>query len=322
MSIQDNAIHLGIEGNYGTFQTPSRSFEGQGDGWKAERQYLDSVGFRSGIHTTRSDRRRSHTLGGEGALELDVMDKGLGMVLRGLFGGEAIAQIGATNAYEQTFESGQNPADVSYSAQMVRSLAEGGTAVFSHTGVVPTSFAIDQALDEILKLKIEYDLQDVVISEAEASPDYPADILPFDWADCAIEIDDVPVDMMSFSLEGELAMKTDRRFLRRSVLKKKPRRNAHPTYSGTLEAEFESLDRYLEFMAGTTHKLSASWVGEEIETGQNHSLTITLAEVMWEGETPEASLTEMTKQDLPFRVLHNGVDPAVSVSYVSTDIAH
>jgi hypothetical protein len=56
LGILDAALHVGNEGTYGTAASLTRSFEAKTEDWKREQQRIESVGFRAGMQTVRTDR--------------------------------------------------------------------------------------------------------------------------------------------------------------------------------------------------------------------------------------------------------------------------
>jgi hypothetical protein len=320
-SVLDQAILVGKESTYGTAATLTRAFEGKADSWKREQNPLESVGFRAGMHTLRSDRRVPINMGGSGEMEMDLLNKGAGLLLQAALGSASgPAQVSTTTAYLQTFESSSGgPAD-SFTVQVQRVDSGGTLRNFTHKGSVITGWSIAQAVDDFLKLKLSFDFQDVDTATAAGTPTYPASADPFNWSQCSVSIDGGAVSNVSeMEVSADLGMKTDRRFLQSSVLKKRPQRSAVPQFTGSLTTEFESLDRYDEFVAGTIVPIVFTWTGATIEGSEDFSVVVTLAACQFDGESPEASLDDLTTQSLPFRVLHNGTDPAVSIEYKSTD---
>ena len=105
-------------------------------------------------------------------------------------------------------------------------------------------------------------------------------------------------------------------------MKKQPVRMAHPTFSGTIQADWDTITRYSEFVAGTVvTNLIVTWTGALISGAYNDLLRLTIPAVQWTGEDPKASITEVSTQALPFTVLHDGTNPAATLEYISTDTA-
>jgi hypothetical protein len=322
-SVLDASILVGKETTYGTAATLTRGFEGKADSWKREQNPLESVGFRAGMETLRSDRRVPINMGGDGELEFDLLNKGAGLLLQAALGSATgPVQQGVTDAYLQSFASTSGGPSASYTVQAQRADSTGTLRSFTHKGSVITGWSIAQAVDDFLKLKLTFDFQDVDTATAAGTPSYPDAAVPFNWSQCAVSIDGGSATNVSeMELTADLGMKTDRRFLQGSVLKKQPIRSAVPQFAGSLTTEFDSLDRYAEFVAGTIVPITFTWTGDVLDGAESFTFTITLAACQFDGESPEASLDDLTTQALPFRVLDNGTDPAVLIEYQSTDTA-
>ena len=85
-SILDQIIQVGVESTYGTAVAPTRAYEIKADTFTRDVEYIDSIGFRRDQQTLRSDRSDTISLGATGSLEMDVMDKGLGLLLQHALG--------------------------------------------------------------------------------------------------------------------------------------------------------------------------------------------------------------------------------------------
>ena len=99
-SILDQACSVGVESTYGSPQLSTvRSFEIKSDTFARDVEYIQSVGLRRDMQTIRSDRDDTVSLGATGSLELDVQNKGLGMLLQHFLGAvSGPTQQGATVA--------------------------------------------------------------------------------------------------------------------------------------------------------------------------------------------------------------------------------
>ena len=320
-TILDTAILVGKETTYGTkASTWTRAYEGKADSFKRNQEALESVGFRAGMETVRSDRRRQINMGGEGGLEIDVLSKGFGLLLQGMLGTvSGPTQIGATTAYTTTAISSADDPDDAFSVQVLRTDSAGTQRVFTHLGSVITGWELKQEVNGLANVNLNFDFQDVNTSEAAGTPSYPASALPYDWTQCVVSIGGSPVDVRTISLSGELGMKTDRRYLKGSALKAQPKRAAVPSFTGNIELDMVSLALYANFVAGDIVPITFVWTGANISGAEYHKVTVTLASCQFDGSSPEASLDDLTSQALPFKVLDNGTDPAVSVAYISTD---
>ncbi|WP_282793674.1 phage tail tube protein [Streptomyces sp. CC224B] len=319
----DAAIGIGKESAYGTAATAMLGYEGKSDSWKVSREFIESVGFRAGQQTARADRRNIINMGGEGELEVDVLDAGAAALFSALFdkydGGTPNPQTGMTAHVFETAPVSESP---SFTAQMLRPTTDGKTVAYKHVGCVATEWELKAETENPVTATVTWDFQDVSHSDkpGDALPiAYPKSAFVYDWSRTAIALSvdgtSVSLDANSLELTGDRGMKTDRRFLRGNALKKVPVRAAMPTYEGTLEGEFTTgaLRAYEAFIAGKVAALVVDFTG--ITPGT--SMRIELPAVQFTGDSPEASVDDVTTAELPFRVLDPGDGrAAIRLTYV------
>ena len=322
-NVLDTAILFGEESTYGTPATLTRGFEGKADSWKREQEIIHSTGFQAGLQAKRSDRQVSVNMGGEGALEIDVLNSGFGMLLQAMLGSvSGPTQIAATTAYKTTAATTADDPQDSFTVQVQRTDMGGTQRDFTHHGCVMTGWSLSQAVSGLLVASMNFDFEDSDTSTGAGTPAYPASATaPFDWTMAAATIDSVSTDIMSFELNGDLALKTDRRFLRGSELKKIPCRSGVPVFTGSMDLEFNDLTNYAQFVAGSVVPIVVTWTGAVIEGSEVDEVVITLAACKFTGESPESNLSDVPKQSLPFEVLWDGSNPAVQIEYTSVDTA-
>lgn len=326
MSILDASINVGVETTYGTPVALTRSYEGKADTFERRQSRLESVGFRADMQTLRSDRVVTVNMGATGSIEVDFLNKGMGLLLAGSMGSEAgPTQQAATIAYLQTYESTDSaPAD-SFTIQTIRPKLESGTQQFTYHGCKITGWNLRQSVDGLLLFTFDFDAEDSDTSTAAATPAYPASATPFDWTDCVITLDPdgtpETVDVLDLSFNADLALKTDRRYLRGSALKKEPVRSGVPTYDGEIMVDFTGTTRYAEWTAGTVVDMEIAWTGANIASTYDYEFKLRMKACQWLDGNPKVSLSDTPVQRLPFRALHNGTDAAVTMTYQSTDTA-
>jgi hypothetical protein len=318
-AILDSAIVFGKEATYGTAVATTRGFEGKGDSWKLSQEVIESVGFRGGMHTKRADRILVLNKGGQGELEIDVLNKGFGFLLQAMLGDSTgPSQVGETDAYTTTAVTTTTEPGDSYTVQVQRVDTGGTVRPYTHEGCMITGWEISQDNAGFLVAKIMFDFEDVVTTTTASSPVYPADAFPFHWGQCSVTVAGQPVEARNLTVSGDLGLKTDRYYLRGTTNKKKPIRASVPSFTGTIEADFESNALYNLYVASAPVAITATWTAGLIETGQNYEFSITMPNCLLTGESPEASLSDLPTQSVPFEVLH-GSTPAVTITYKSTD---
>lgn len=321
-STLDNAITIGLESTYGTkASTLTRGIEGQVDSWEREQQPLMSSGFRGGMQADRSSRRTMVNMGGEGSLEFDILTNGFGLLAQGLLGTvSGPTQEAATTAYTSTFATAADEPGKAYTVQVQRADMSGTTRVFTHLGCVPTGWTISQGLEGITKAVVPFVFQDVNTTESAESITYPGGTA-FNWTQSKATIDSVDTDITEMNLTADLGLAVDRRFLRQSELMKQPCRRTVPQFTGSISSEFEDLVLYNDFVAGNIVPITFTWTGAVIEGAHNFELIITLPACQFDEGSPTANLDGLPTQTLPFKVLWDETNPAVTMTYKSTDTA-
>ena len=321
-SILDQVVTVGVESTYGTAQTSTvRSYEAKADTFQRDVEYIQSIGFRRDLQTVRSDRDDTVSLGASGSIECDILNKGQGLLLQHVLGTTSgPTQNGSTTAYKSTFSTDDTGPTGSYTIQMSRVDNTGTLRPFTYEGCVATGFNIAQELGSNLSMSIDFDAENEQTSTGEGTPAYPSSADPFNYTQAVIAIDgSAATNFTSFSLDGDLAMDTARRFLNGSATKSQPKRSGVPSYTGTITAEFASLTDYNKFVNGTEFSINASWNGAEIASPYNFECVISIPVAKFTGSTPVASLDSLTTVDLPFTVLDNGSSAPITMTYTSTD---
>jgi len=323
LSILDAALLYGApESPYGTAATLTRAFEAQSDPWKRKQSYLESVGMRAGMQALRSDRTAAINMGAEGSVELDFLNKGMGLLLKDMFGSTTGPTLVSGITFDQVHSTTKDGPATSATVQLLKPFVDGSSQAFTYTGCVCTGWELTAEVDKYLKLKADYDSQNESTAVGAGTPVYPATATPFDWTMVSTSsVGGTGIDFKKLSLKADYKMNVDRRFLKTAGLKKQPRIGSLPEYSGELEAEFATLAEYARFVSGAVLVGQFIWIGALIEAGKNFTLTVDLAAMQYTGDTPEVSLSELPKQPLPFKVLHDGTNPAVKFTIRSSDAA-
>lgn len=322
----DAAISIGAEATYGVSATDTVGYEGQADSWKASREFIESKGFRSGRQTIGADRRRIVDMGGEGEIELDLLDSGAGALLRACWDKLTVTPAVGDGASTLVYSTDTNSAAPSFTAQMLRPKVDGGNVAYKHVGCMVTEWELSQEVEGALKLTASFDFQTVTHSTAPASElpiTYPAESVAYDWTRGAVYLTrggvETLVAVTKWSVKASRGMKTDRRAVRANVLKRMPVRVEDPTYEGEFEVEFDSttLPLYEAFIAGEILGLRIVYTGvTDSVTGTVSSLELKAPAIQFTGESPEASLDDLTVMTLPFKILDPGALDSMTLTYV------
>lgn len=320
MAIGDSALMYGQESTYGTAATLAKAYEGLADNFKLNQEYMETRGFRAGIQAMSSSRTFPVKQGGEGAIQVDVQNKGMGLLLRDMFTTTTgPTQQAATTAYVSTHATGTGGPTTSATIQMLRASVGGTTFPHTMLGSVCTGWELTQEVGGMLNMTSNYDAQDVSTATGAGTPVYPTTPTTFHWGNCGVTVNAGAVDFRRLSLTANYNMATDRRFLKSSFLKKKPVTNELPAFEGELEGEFEDNTHYDRFVSGAVVPAEFKWTGALIEGAHNYEFKVNLPAIQYRGESPEVALDSLPVQRVPFVVLWDGTNPAVTVTVKSTD---
>ena len=269
----------------------------------------------------RADRVKTYIRQASGQVLLPVMNKGFGLVFEHMLGQNTIT--GATADKTHTaIPSAAALAGKFATWQVGRPDLAGTVQPFTFIGGKVRAWEFQFRVDEILQLMLDLDFKTVGVGTALASASYAATQEFFAFHEGALSIDGSTFYVKSGTLRGENGLAHDRRFL--GNLKREPLAAGELIVSGQLEAEFENRDVYDAWVAGTVPgQLVLSFTTATLipTTAVPFSLTITLDDIEYNGDTPNVDDEGILQQAIPFKALYDGTNPLVQVVYVTNDTA-
>lgn len=320
MGILDKATVFGRESTYETLATFTDGFEAMADGSELERTVIERPGWRQGQQARRAPKMVP--AGGIGQLKYQPENKGFGFLMEGMLGSIAgPTQEAASTAYKTTAVTTADGPSVSYSAQVQKPDADGTVTPFTHLGCVFTDWELNHPLDGNLEFMANWVSASVNTSESVATAVYPANADTFDWGMAGYTINGGSFRCVnSFNLKTDLGFKTDRRCQRQNRNRKQAVRTGLPAFTGEINLEYIGNDLYDLYYADTEFEIVAHWLGEEIETGHNYELKITMPHCkIVGGATPQNETGgDIPMQKIPFEAFH-GTSPTMTMEYISTD---
>lgn len=314
-----NQVGIAPQLAYDTFVAPTRFHEFNSEEFEPGYQNRHSRSIADEVE--RDGRDRQSFIGGSGSFDLDVMNKGMGILFMHAFGANSIAQVGGTAEYKQTITKGAVGAAGNYLSFQIGIADVGGTVrPFNFVGGKCLTWELSQALDENLKLRTTWDFHSTEESTALGTASYPASLSPLAFEDAAITIGGVGQCVQALTLRGARALAVDRRCLGNT--KREPIANGPYTVGGELEVEFEDMDLYEAWKAGTEAALVATWSYGTIPTTSNpFKLVFTIPLIRYAGSRPKSNGSDLNRQTIPFAARYNGSDQLFTVEYHSSDTA-
>lgn len=317
----------GVETTYGTPVTPDRWYEIVSEGIERQHNVLQSSGLRAGARNLRRGSRRAltHRWAG-GPVELEVADRGMGRLFNHMLGGSpTITQPdagGAPTVYQHVYEMGSTAGKSLTIQKGLRDQAGTEVESFTYHGCKLNTWEMSVAVGEILSLSLGVDCEDEDRTTALAAHSYTSSGL-FTFAGGSVEIDDVEVaKVMSASVQGDNALRTDAFFLGTGGLKGEPEPNDFPSVSGSLSVEFADPATFYDLFVGdTAAKFELVFTGATITGAHKYAVTVEVPEVHFTGSTPKVGGPGVVNHEVPFEGAYDGTQPGVRITYVTTDSA-
>lgn len=234
-------IGVADEAVFGTIVPPDLFNEFVAEGIEEEWARQRTMNRRPG-QLFGNDRSVPYFAGAAGDVELEADSRGFGFWLKHAFG-SVVTSAAVDEAFTHTF----TPSEAEFNARSMTFQAgrphyEGGTVVpFTYGGGKVTGWELSASAGENLKATFSLDFATVTTEEALAVTSYADDLETLSWVDANLTVGGVEVDVTEVTISGDNALKTDRRYLRRSTTKKPQVRDGQASGEFSFTADFESL---------------------------------------------------------------------------------
>lgn len=316
-------IGFAAESTYGTGVTVTRFLEFNNEGLKADVRQIQSFGIGRG-RFMRTTRNKSYVAGATGAIELPIMSKGFGLLLKHALGAHTAVQQGATSEYLHTATaSGDGLVGLSLTTQIGRPDVGGTVRPYTYEGCKVTSWEIKNDLDAQALMSVTLDAETETTGTALATASYAASDQPFYFSQAAVTLGGNPIRTRSISIKGENALATDRRFL--GGTKAEPLPNGEATIMASLDFEFEGLTRHGYWTAGTElENLVITWdTGTAIPSGDGGTfkLRVTIPKLIVMSAGPNVSGPDLVREAIEAKAVYDGSNAPVKVEMWTTDSA-
>lgn len=317
----DAQIGMAEESTFGTYVAPTTFFEFNSESITPEVITNRSSPLGRG-RVQYTSRVRTSVVGASGDFEVDAVNRGQGLLFKHMFGEVATAQVAATTEYTHTFtpDNTNGKRGLSATVQVGRPSTDGTIRPFSYLGGKVTGWEISAAVDEILKISTSWIFAGQTTAQAIATPSYATDPEPFIYLDGSVSIDGSAVgSVKGLTVGWEEALDNDRRYI--GGTKGEPLANGMLAVTGTLESEFNNLDAYNAWTAGTeVVDLVITFEGSTIPSEANpYKIVITIPSLKYTGDAPAVGGPEIVQANTPFEALYNGTDELITLVYHTDD---
>lgn len=284
------------ESVYGTGVTVTKFLPFVSEKLAQQIERIESKGLRAGRKTLAKWKPGSKKVGGSIKLELPTRD--IATLLNHCFGGVATT---GTGPYTHTLTPGDLTGK-SFTTQIGRPDITGTVQPFTYTGCKVKSWELSAGVDELVMLDLDVVAQAESTATALAAASYNTNLDVFSFVGATLTLAGSEISVSKFSLKGDNGLLAER-FRSNGSTTKEPLEADFRAYTGTLEADFESLTAYNRFVNGTEASLVIA-----LANGAD-TLTITM-NVRFDGETPDVEGPTLVGQSLPFVALSSTSDAA------------
>lgn len=316
-------IGISAESSYGTFVAPTKFIEFTKESLALKKTTAQSAGIAAGRLMALSTRRVVTRKEAQGTLEMEVSNKGMGLLLQTLMGTTVTpVQQAASTAYLQTHTLA-SVAGKSLTLQKGVPLTTGTVTDKSFVGCKITSGEFSCGVGEMLTASFEIDGKDCDESQTLAAASYSA-MSPFHFGQMALKTGTFGAEtaldgIRKVSVKIERPQDVDRFYANQSALKREPIENDQVKITGSLESDYvaTTLDDLHTSDGGTS--LVWEFIGPIIASTYAETFRITLPVVKLDEGPPVVDGFGVVKPTFNFTALYD-LTNLPKIEYISTDV--
>ncbi|MFD7774259.1 phage tail tube protein [Streptomyces sp. NPDC059753] len=316
-------LGIAAESSYGTFVAPSKFIEFTKESLVLKKTTAQSAGIAAGRLVALSSRRVLTRQEVSGSIDLEITNKGLGVLLQALMGTTVtpVQQV-ATAAYLQTHVLADT-AGKSLTIQKGVPLTTGVVTDKTFLGCKITSAEFACEVGGMLTGSFEFDGKTCDEAQTLATASYP-NMSVFHFGQMGIKTGTYGTEtaldgIRKVSCKIERPQHTERFYAGQAGLKKEPISNDQVKISGSLESDYvaTTLDD-LHTSDGAT-SLVWEFIGPNIASTYFETFRITLPAVRFDEGPPTVDGFDVVKPTFQFTGLFDGTNP-IKIEYMTTDI--
>lgn len=316
-------LGLSAESTYGTFVAPAKFYEFTKETLVLKKTTAQSAGIAAGRLLALSSRRVITRKEVTGSFDLEVANKGMGVLLQALMGTTVTpVQQGATAAYLQTHTLA-SVAGKSLTIQKGVPLTTGTVTDKTFLGCKVTSAEFSCGVGEMLAASFEIDGKDCDEGQTLATASY-SNMAPFHFGQMALKTGTFGAEaaldgIRKVSCKIERPQDTERFYANQSALKKEPIENDLVKITGSLDSDYVATT--LDDLHTSDGATSMVWefVGPVIASTFFETFRITLPAIRLNEGPPTVDGFGVVKPTFQYEGLFDGTNQP-KIEYISTDV--
>ncbi|MEV8043567.1 phage tail tube protein [Streptomyces griseoluteus] len=317
-------IGIAAETTYGTYVAPAKFVEFTKESLALKKTTAQSAGIAAGRLLALSSRRVVTRREAQGSLEMEVTNKGMGLLIQALMGTTVTpVQQGAGPAYLQTHTLA-SVAGKSLTIQKGVPLTTGTVTDKSFLGCKVTSGEFSCEVGQMLTASFEIDARDCDESQPLAAASY-SNMSPFHFGQMALKTgaygSEAALDgIRKMSCKIERPQDVERYYANNAGLKSEPIENDQVKISGTIETDYVSTT--LDDLHTSDGATSLVWEfkGALIAATFYDTFRLTLPAIRLDEGPPTVDGFGVVKPSFNYVGLYDGTNQP-KLELISTDIA-
>jgi hypothetical protein len=295
----DGQIGYVIESAWGTATAVTRFLPLVSETLSKEIEASESAATFTGQQVLRSGQWTQGNATVGGGVQHELYDQSFGLLLRAAFG--TVSTAGTAVPYTHTFWPATP--DVSFTCQVGRPTVYGSVIPFTYEGCKIASWELGLQPGEIVTWGMDITAEEETMGTALASASYATNLRPWHAKSAAITIAGVSHPLRGFTIGGDNALNSDRRFLGSTVISEQLRQD-FASYTGQITVEWgnpssQGTLNYHRFLGGTEAALVTTLASGTL------AATIT-ANIRYDGMTPQVAGRGVIESQIPFKAIDSG----------------
>jgi len=336
------SLGFAAESTVGTFVTPARWLFFEKESLALKKKLATSAALNTTLYQYGTRRVLTAT-DITGAVDLELQDRQLGLLIQHMLGSTPVVTAAGTGAWKQVHNTGTN-AGLGLSVQVGRPDINGTVNAFSYAGVKVSDWTIDLSEGAIGKLALTLDGISQTTATSYSAPSF-IQSNPLHFAQGALKVGGTAAvtsgvtaitggvatsgstyaaAVTQIQIKSTNPVNTNRHTLG-SLLKKEQLPNAMRVISGTVDLEFANLTDYYAYQAAATEgsfALELTLTGAQIaSSGSNASLDIVIPACYADDVPINVDGPDTLHQKVSFTAMSDGSTTPIQFTYVSADSA-
>jgi hypothetical protein len=319
------SVGIAAESSFGTYAAPTRFHEVNKSDLRKRKQVAQGGGLAAGRVVQLGSRRVVASEDAGGSIDMEVTNKGMGLLLEHIFGDvDGPTQQAATAAYLQTHTLADNVGK-SLTIQNGVPDTSGTVRPYTFTGSKVASAEFKCSAGEMLMVTLELDSRQASEVESLAAPSYSTGVSPFHFAQMAVKLGTFGAESAVQGIKGmtvklERPQATDRHYAGNAGLKAEQLMNDFVKVTGSFSSDY--LDKTIladRFAADSSTSLVWEFVGPVIASTYYQTFRIKVPMIFLDGDTPILDGPGIVSGDFGFTGLFDATNATISAEYISTD---